>query len=276
MIGQSKPGAPAPLLVPPGAFYFRGDDDLRIVSFNSASGVVLAGTGRMMTPDGAIVPFDFRHTPNTDRTANASMHAIGEGWLLHLTLIVASGTPTFGQTWASVQLVRGRTGNVTVLGELASGFVGTTQRLSWPGGTLGSTLEGPGRIRSITGTDPAAGVEISDTVPTGARWKLFAWRATLVTDATAANRLPALVIDDGTTEIYRAVSTTNHTASLTWAYNAAIAGAAAAQSASNVGLILPASLVLLAGYRIRTVTAAIVAGDNWGAPQLLVEESLEG
>ena len=35
-------------------------------------------------------------------------------------------------------------------------------------------------------------------------------------------------------------------------------------------------LILLAGHRIRTSTSSLQAGDDWGAPQLLVEEWLEG
>jgi hypothetical protein len=30
------------------------------------------------------------------------------------------------------------------------------------------------------------------------------------------------------------------------------------------------------GHRFRTVTNNLDAGDNWGAPQYLVEETLEG
>jgi hypothetical protein len=87
--------------------------------------------------------------------------------------------------------------------------------LAFPGVPIASPLDGGGALRSIAGTTPGAGAEISETVPTGARWELLAFQATFVTSAAAANRVPQLTLDDGTTVYFRLGAALNQAASLT-------------------------------------------------------------
>lgn len=135
--------------------------------------------------------------------------------------------------------------------------------------------DGPGSIQSITGTDPAAGVEISVTVPANTIWSVRSISAALVTDANAASRRTRATLDDGTTVFHRVSTGVDHTASLTVQYSWAPAGAAAigvvAVTDATVNVPLPIPTVLWPGHKFVTVTGAIVAGDNWGAPQLSVE-----
>ena len=62
--------------------------------------------------------------------------------------------------------------------------------------TINDNLDGPGTIQSITGTDPSAGNEISQTVPANTIWRLWGMYATLVTDAGVADRRASRYIDD--------------------------------------------------------------------------------
>lgn len=55
-----------------------------------------------------------------------------------------------------------------------------------------------GHLVSITGTDPAASVEISEIVPDRRRWAIKSIFFTLVTDGTPDNRDVSLILDDGT------------------------------------------------------------------------------
>lgn len=128
-----------------------------------------------------------------------------------------------------------------------------------------------GVIRTVTGTNPAAGAEVSETVPAGKEWRLLSIAVALVTSATAATRRPHLLIDDGTTVSYRRASNATQAASLTQNYVFAGEGPEAAVRGTWVADPLP-SLPLGAGYRIRTSTESIQAGDDYGAPVLLVEE----
>lgn len=136
----------------------------------------------------------------------------------------------------------------------------------------GSSAEGPGLLRSITGTTPAAGAEISETVPTGARWELHSFGAQLVTSGTVANRLPMFIVDDGTTAFFRRSATSNHAASATDQYTFAPTPDSATANNNLQNVASPVGLRLASGYRIRTSTGSIQVGDQWSAVQYLVRE----
>lgn len=128
----------------------------------------------------------------------------------------------------------------------------------------------PAQLRSaklLTGADPAAGSEISYT-HSGSPVALLAVRFSLVTSGTVANRRVRIVVDDGATEFARVSSLSDQTATLTWDYAAGANVDGAAVSALFVQLPLPTPLVLQAGWRVRTLTSAIQAGDNFSAPVL--------
>jgi hypothetical protein len=271
-----RPGEkPAPIFAASG-LYVTADDALLLTSHNSVAGVAIAIGGRVLDPTGRPVPFSERHVPNTDRTAATSLIRLGDGWLQSVSVGVASGTPIFGQSYVRVDVVRGGGAGQTVLGTLLEGNVSATMRQAWPGSILHGPLERGGALRALTGTDPAANTEISETVPTGARWRLLSMRFALVTDANAANREVAITFDNGTTVYFEAASGANQAASLTRQYTAAVTNVRGA-AATGTGILIPLpDLVLLAGHRIATVTTNRQAGDNYGAPLLLVEESLEG
>jgi hypothetical protein len=138
-------------------------------------------------------------------------------------------------------------------------------------------LVGTGRVRDVQarrfiGTDPAAGVEITETVPAGVAWEIRNILLSLVTNATVANRRPTLVIDDGTNDVAREAAIADQAASLTFKYDFAAAhGNASQQTTTHQALLLP-ELVCLPGWRIRTVTSGLVAGDDYAAPVLQIIE----
>jgi len=265
----------APALSPHG-IYVEGDDYLLVTTINAAAGVVVTIGGRMVMPTGRPQPFRDRHVANTDRTAATSVIRLGEGWLQEVTAIVSTGTPMLGQTFARVDLVRGDGAGRNVHATLLQGPITAFHRAAWPGSPVQTTLGLPGALRSITGTDPAAGAELAETVPTGARWRFISLRVSLTTDANAANRVPQLIFDDGTNVFAGAAGNFNQTAGATFVYHFVAAGVSHAQSSVSVQVATPANLLIPAGGRIRSSTGGIQVGDNFTAPQYLVEEWLEG
>ena len=257
------------------ALYLTGEESLRVTSFGSVAGVELAVRSRYLDVEGQLIPSSDRHVPHSDRSVASTIHPLGRGWLVGVQVYATVGPPRIGQVFVVVELVRGDGAAATPLQPLFSGYVTATQRLGWPGSPLHSSTEGRGVLRSITGTNPAAGVEVSETVPTDARWHVLAFAVTLVTSAAAANRELSLTFDDGATVFARVPSGYTHIASLTRLYSAYIGAVrnAAAQDTTQT-FPLP-DLHLQGGYRIATATTNKQAGDDYGAPQLLVEEWIE-
>src|SRR4051812_40892275 len=247
---ETPPTARAALLDAPG-LYLTGEDHLRLTTFGGVAGATVVLEGRLVTIDGRVVPLAETHTPNSNYTSKANTFALAEGVLTNVQLRASSASLLGGGVFAVLEVVRGLTANAQALATLLQGYVTTNARLAWPGSPIGGPTTGAGRIRAIVGTDPAAGVEVSETVPAGARWKLLSFRARLVTSAAVANRFPALVIDDGANILTEQYDNTTVVASTTRTYQAGVYGMSGAISGAFGNLALPENLVLAAGFRIR-------------------------
>lgn len=273
--GASDLGAPRVELHGPASFYVTGEDHLRLRTFGSVASVVVALEGRFLDAAGRVVAFGERHVPASDRTQATTLHTLGEGWLLNAQLRASTGSPRRGQLFAILEVVRGRTGAVVPLATLLQGYVTDTSRLAWPGSAIRDSPEGPGVLRSITGTNPAAGAEVNETVPTNARWRLRSTLVSFVTSAVAGNRVPVLTINDGSADVVRAGLYTTIAASQTTIITWGSFGASYGPSATGVVTVFPSDVWLQGGWIVKTVTAGLDAGDNYAAPQLLVEEWIE-
>ena len=261
----------------PAPWLFTSEDALELDSLSSVAGLTLTVSGAVLTQDLQLLPFSWTHVPNSNRTVATTRTPTPGGWLQHVRVVVSAGAPTSGQVFVWIRSCRGTTANALVLGTIVSGYVTATTDLYWPGWPSVGPLDGQGTVRSITGTAPGAGNQISEVVPTGARWELISFLATLTTDAVVANRIVDYTLDDGTNIYMRKGVTVAQTASLTNRYGL-FAGVSFGGSDSNGNYLvsLPIDNRLLAGHRIRTITTAMDAGDTWAAPQYLVREWLEG
>jgi hypothetical protein len=126
-----------------------------------------------------------------------------------------------------------------------------------------------------TGTDQAAGSEISETI-TALTKGLYAVRFRLVTSATVATRTVSLVIDDGTNILWQKVAGATQAASLTrdYVFTRGVTDGVAFDANNQIVMSLPNDFPILPNFRIRTITTNIQAGDNFAAPLLLVNEVL--
>lgn len=257
--------------------YMTGSETIRLTVYNAASGVTVTISGRRFDQDARISEFAHRLTPTTNRVATTLDITPGDGWLLGLAVRVTAGAPLDGQTYAVVEVGAGAAGAFTAFDVLCAGTISAAKRLAWPGSPLAGPLDGAGALRSISGSVPAAGAEISETVPTGAQWELISFLALLTTSATVATRLPLLRIDDGTNMLTEQPPVIGLAASLALRYGWG-------QGVQNFTLAsngtphspLPIGVRLAAGFRIRTSTVNIQAADQWSAVQYLVRERIEG
>ena len=154
---------------PPTYAYVDANDFIKIRIWNATAGQVVNVVMRLLTPNGVISNNEWDLTPDTTRAVNSFLFALTEGFVL--SLCCKSATASVGvETFVSVQIVRSG-GSVNQYAEiLTQGWVNAQQYLTWPGGVLERSTNGSGVIRSITGTTPGAGAEISEVVPSGAMW----------------------------------------------------------------------------------------------------------
>lgn len=257
--------------------YLTSEDAIRLGCLCSVSST-LTLTARMRRFDGTVVPMTMRLDTSANLATLASVaQCFGDGWLLGLSVKVTSGSAAVGATWVVVDVVRGASSVGTVLQSLAMGYVTSFTPLLWPGGVAVAPCDGPGKLRTILGATPAAGAEVSETVPTGARWELISFAGVLTTAVAVANRRPTLAIDDGANIYGQFDQVTVVTASLT-SRNTWGQGLVQFQSGSSAFLVsgFPANQRLGAGHRLRTVTTGIQAADQWGTVVYLVREWLTG
>ena len=133
-------------------------------------------------------------------------------------------------------------------------------------------------VRSVQGATPAAGQELSITVPSGVVWKIKSIFFQLVTNSTVATRITVLQITDGTNIVFRSmISGAGQAASLTgnytWAPGQLVPGTA---NVASYQAAIPQDLVLLPGFVISTATISLQTGDQYGTLSLLVEQGDAG
>lgn len=131
-------------------------------------------------------------------------------------------------------------------------------------------------LKTLLGTNPAANAEISETVPTGKHWLLYAVTAQLVQGLTQTPQ-PILIIDDGTNVLFEsfgasAAQSASTTARYTWAPGLELSALVGSTPDIHALAPLPAGLLLPPGYRIRTNTLGKGANTDWGAPILYIAE----
>lgn len=241
-----------------------GSIDLFVESYSNAARTIQI---RGLTKDQQII---IDHSTNSDRSLATSVIPI-TSIPTALTARTSATSVSRGECYVRVSL---RVDGV-VQALLLAGYITDTGAPAYPNGKIEGAQKSHGLIRLVTGTDPAAGSEISETVPTGARWRVIAIRATLVADATVASRQVQFIFDDGTTDFFHFTSGTGQTASQTVKYDGAKLSNAQSTGQLEVSMSIPPDLILTGGMRFKTTTANLQAGDNWGAPVILVEEYIE-
>lgn len=251
------------------------DDAIRVDVYNATSGVTILLVIRMLRPNGDVIDLTRQVVPTSDRLVSTNTFPLPEGWLYSVSAR-NDGFTRVGQTYVVANLVKSGQavpsyGQALMMGYVAGGYV-----LGWPGAVHHLHTAVPGLVRSVAGTDPAAGIEVSETVPTGARWRLFALRAELITSVVVANRRPHVVIDDGVNTLFDVSVPNTVPASSTREYSF-VAGYPITQDLgfNEVTVPLPALLDLMAGYRIRTRTEGLDVGDNWNTVRLYVMEWID-
>lgn len=248
------------------------DDDVLQVTVCSHSNITAVINYAILTRDSQIVLGQERLLNSNGNLGTTQSFNLREGFLLAVSIVPSSQVGTGNYLWASAGLRRLTQSLQSVYESLCQGYAYTIAPLSYPGSGCVIPSAGQPCIRVITGSAPAAGADISETVPTSARWQLLSLRASLTTAVAVANRQPKLTLDDGANRFYDTADGPAQAASLTWAYCFAPTGSPPANSLTDVQINYDNAQMLESGFRIRTVTSAIQAADQWSAPVYCVRE----
>lgn len=259
---------------PPSDLYFSREDTLWVTSQNSNVATVVEVHGRVMLPSGQVIPFVHAHTPNTDRSAKTTIIAVPEGFLLNVFVKETAAGVTVGQCFITLGAGRGDGAARVDHTILIQGYVASSFSQGWPGTPPRLPTEGPGVIRNIIGSVPAAGAEFVETVPTGARWRVMAIKIFLTSAVTAGNRRPTLVfIPNGIVGCADVPHPLFQGPSVTLAFSWASGMALQALVSGTSDITgLPSDLFFDQGSQFKSVTANLAAGDQYGAPFYTVEE----
>ena len=252
--------------------YFQRNDVFAFQFFTNTTGISARIGYRWLTPNGEIKEGQLNTGPFTS-TAIAFL-PLFEGWLLSFVGTIL-GTPVVGQyCYVQAGLLRGSTAAspVPFNDSIWSGYLYSNAFNGYPGTPSKEITDGLGVLRSITGTAPAAGAEINETVPVNRRWNLIALFASLTSSATVINRTPAFFFDDGANIFSGSEGIFTQPASTTsrYSFSTVVPSQAFISNFLPVGLLLP--FPLKGNFRIRSTTLNLQAGDQWTAPQYLVQE----
>ena len=207
--------------------------------------------------------------------------------------VEATVATTRGQTFARLNLFRKgvSTGQATTTKPtkcvILSDYVTTMVTACLRNSRNFTPIEGPGYIYPIAFAIPPVGTDWTITVPPNVRWKLVSGFAGFATSAANVQRCPRIQIQEGGTVCWLVPSLTSIGPNLLATYSFAgisvpltnpinTVYATGAPGIYNFVIPTPPDLRLIGGSSfISSETVGLDVGDQWGGPNLLVEEWLD-
>lgn len=258
--------------VPQQPIYLQRNDFVFLNLISNITNCIVRMGYRFLTPEGEIKEGTFTTSPFTGSFTGAL--EIWEGWFLSFAAAISNGPVTGGWAYLQTEIVRGfgPGNNGSAYGVFWEGFLYANAITGWPGVATKEITDGAGVLRSITGSTPAAGADINEVVPAQRRWNLISLSTFFTTSATVATRAPDFLIDDGANTLFASEAIATQAASLGQRYSLSPVVPSQAFVFGSQLIAFPFPLPLKAGFRIKSQTQNIQAGDQWTAPQYLVQE----
>lgn len=251
------------------------NDRLYVAAYSSVASLVVTFSGYFRKADGEIVEYAVTVNPTSDRAVTAGNQHFGAGFLLSCVATLASGNANRGQCYVRAQVQRSTGTPAIKLHNVLGGYLSDDYSPSFPYGKIEGPLEGPGYIRTYVGTNPAAGADVSETVPTGARWRLLSMYVVLVTSADIALRYAYFDFTHLTLLPWSVLSTQVQTAGLTQYYILSRGLDRAFQATVEYESLPLPEIWLTGGDTIGAFLVGGVAADDWLAPVIAAEEWIE-
>ena len=184
---------------------------------------------------------------------------------ISVTLTTGNDQSIAGEVFAALHL----SVNETRCALLAQGSPNFFDSLTWPSVVPMSPVSNLGRYTGYTGSNPAAGAEC-EVIPTTHQYLVLkTFQATLVADATAANRRVSLRAFDGTNDNTIGTTNVSVTANQTKTIIFGVGLQLIDDAVTNIITApIPDGIVVSPSGSINTITTNLQAGDNWGVPSI--------
>jgi hypothetical protein len=261
---------------PPGFAYVDVADRLFITTVSNGTTNPPQINVRMLRPDGEVQVIPISAPLNAAaRTPQTTIVPLIEGYILSVSVSASATQTTTTLTFVSVALVRNPATPIAQTFVLCSGYVNNVIGFGYPQSSPQRMTDGNGSIHAIGVTNPAPGADWVFTVPTGARMRIISVCGFLTTSVAVANRVVSLLVWDGVNVPFQTTPGFNQAASITDTYTWADSISQAALFAGISNNPLAGNLILSAGLKVQTQTAALQAADQWGGVSLLVQEWLD-
>lgn len=236
------------------------------------TGVIKSGGARLVTISGYTKEnhFTFKIQTGSGLQTKVLAFRIPE---MPIAVLVSSNTSAIGANDIYVNL------NLSVAGSpfihLCKGFLGPNTPIAWPDSPAPTPIQNRGQLITTSSGNPAAGVEVVQSLGSSVWTLLKIVFFTLVTDATVANRQVHLEIVRAGLVLAllpaAAIQTASQTQTYTWA-------AGLSSIADPIGLTqsmgLPTDIVLIPGSVISSVTTNLQPGDDFSIMRIFNERFL--
>lgn len=260
-------------LPPPTSLYTYPEATLRVRILNARTGAQVSVRGLFLPVEGRFVEITETYNPDATRTPNDFFVRVGEGFLIGISASITPTTTQPGECFMLVELGKSTQATYFPLYPLIGGYVVGNSALTWPGSPPANPGVGRGNIRTIVGTDPAAGNEILETVPTNTIWRLMGFRAGFTAaNVGVARQIRMGISDPLASSMYVVSNEVDQPINSTTRYNAGPSLASQSVNRLEFRMPFPADIIMLAGYNFFTIVNTLNAADNWSVPVLFVEE----
>lgn len=260
----------------PEAYPYLAEEDSLIVTGLFTFNTVLTVSGRVLDARlNKVIPF--QQTINIVNSTAIQQFQIGtaEGFLIGATITgVAAGNGT-RQNFVALGIMRGAIGLTATQTQLCAGYLNNMGLVSWPSTGIINPREGNGVVRNNSVGNPAAGTDWIYTVPVATREQIVSIHAVFQTAVAAGNRQVQFIVDDGANVLYATTQGPVQVTTLTWDYTGAGFGYAPTNVLTSVSVHVDPSIVMQSGFRVRSSTTAINAGDQWSAIRVLTRQWID-
>ncbi len=223
-------------------------------------------TRLLRSDDGVITSSEDRILTDGTGTQAVTILNLTEGFLLSVEVTCETASMIRGEIFVAVELCHGTPQQLHRDQLLMQDYVSSGYAVSWPGGLLRLSTEGPGATQyGVQPGGPGAGFDFSVAFATNSRTRLMALQVKLTTSAVVANRIPTINIVAAGGPIYSVAVAAPIPASTVAIINLGVGVGAPSVSSNNHILPIPDNLYIQGLGSVGSTTVALQAADAYTA-----------